>query len=134
MSLDVSLEDLQGTSHKALHHSTNFLIQLLVSTFHLSWPNLVSAKASFGLLPSQYQELNTSFMKGILSMNFSIKFPMCLSLHHDLHHYRCQCHANVVDSRCGCQLLLLPMYMILIWDANSTHCRSPIQFTISSHV
>jgi hypothetical protein len=63
MNLNVSLEDLQGPSHEALHHSTNFVIQLLVSTFHLSWPSLVNAKALFGLWPSQYQELNTLFMK-----------------------------------------------------------------------
>jgi hypothetical protein len=62
MSLDLSLEDCQGPTHEALDLSTNFLIQLSISTFHLSQPNL-SAKASSSLWPSQYQELNGSLTK-----------------------------------------------------------------------
>jgi hypothetical protein len=36
MSLDLSLEDLQGPIHEAFDLSIDFLIQLLDSTFHLS--------------------------------------------------------------------------------------------------
>jgi len=50
MNLDVvNLEDLRGPTHKAIHHSIDFLIQQLVSTFHLSWPSFVTAKQLFGL-------------------------------------------------------------------------------------
>ncbi len=48
-------------------------------------------------------------------MNFSYKFPICVSLHHDLHHYRCQCRlwmptlfiVNVQDSRYGMPILFI---------------------------
>jgi hypothetical protein len=63
MSLDLSLEDLQGSTEEALDLSIDFLIQLSFSTFHLSWPNLVSAKASSNIWFSQYQELNGSLTK-----------------------------------------------------------------------
>jgi hypothetical protein len=63
MSLDLSLEDFHGPTHKAFDLSTKFLIQLSVSTFHLSWPSLVSAKALSSLWPFQYQELNGSLTK-----------------------------------------------------------------------
>lgn len=63
MNFYLSLKDLQGPTHEALDLSTDFLIQSSVSAFHLSWPNLVSAKALFGLWPFQYQELNGPLMK-----------------------------------------------------------------------
>jgi hypothetical protein len=49
MSLDLSLEDLQGPTHETLDLSTSFLIQLSISAFHLSWPSLVNTKASSSL-------------------------------------------------------------------------------------
>jgi len=63
MSLDLSLENLQGPTHIALDLSNDLLIQPSISAFHLSWPNLVRKKSFSGFQPSQYQELNGSLMK-----------------------------------------------------------------------
>jgi hypothetical protein len=55
MNLDVvSLENLQGPIHEIIHLSIDFLIQPSISTFHLSWPNLVTTKKSSSLWLSQY--------------------------------------------------------------------------------
>ncbi len=54
MSLDVSLEDLEGPTHEAIDLSIDFLIQPLVLAFHLSWPSLVIAKELSSLWLSQY--------------------------------------------------------------------------------
>jgi hypothetical protein len=49
MSLNLSMEDLQGPIHEIIDLSIYLLIQPLILTFHFSWPNLISAKESFGI-------------------------------------------------------------------------------------
>jgi hypothetical protein len=54
MSLDLSLEDLQGPIHEAIDLSIDFLIQPSILAFHLSCPSFVIAKELSNLWPFQY--------------------------------------------------------------------------------
>ncbi len=89
MSLDLSLEDLQGPTHEALDLSTSFLFNYQFQHFTSLSPIMWMQRHQS--LAFSIPKVEWIANKSTHSMNFLYKYPMCVSLHHDLHHYHCHC-------------------------------------------